>query len=68
MNSIRHVRASVLAPIRRPTRRNAWRAAATCSIHDAHVDGFQGHVKAGEVELSPILGDGLMDQAAAIWD
>jgi hypothetical protein len=49
MNSIRYVRASVLAPIRRPTRRNAWRAAATCSIHDAHVDGFQGHVKAGEV-------------------
>jgi hypothetical protein len=22
----------------------------------------------GKIELSPILGDGLMDQAAAIWD
>jgi hypothetical protein len=31
VNSIRHVRSSVLAPIRRPTRRNAWRAAASVS-------------------------------------
>lgn len=37
VNSIRHVRASVLAPIRRPIRRKAWRAAASvskeCSIN-----------------------------------
>jgi hypothetical protein len=31
VNSIRHVRASVLAPIRRPTKRKAWRAAASVS-------------------------------------
>jgi len=28
----------------------------TCGIHDAHVDGFQGHVEAGEVLHFPLLG------------
>jgi hypothetical protein len=27
----------------------------TCGIHDAHVDGFQGHVEAGEVVHFPLL-------------
>ena len=31
MNSIRHVRSSVLSPIRRPIRCNAWREAASVS-------------------------------------
>ena len=28
----------------------------TCGIHDAHVDGFQGHVETGEVLHFPLLG------------
>ena len=41
MNSIRHVRSSVLSPIRRPIRCNAWREAASVSKCATDVDAPQ---------------------------
>jgi hypothetical protein len=43
------------------------RMSAICAHRTASVDVDQTLQVAG-TELSPILGDGLMDQAAAIWD
>jgi hypothetical protein len=33
----------------------------------AEVRAGLAEIERGDIELSPILGDGLMDQAAAIW-